>query len=169
VPAQPPAAGHPPRRLARRQRGRGDGFGILAPDIDLRLLGILGDDPLVLGQHGIDPGRGCAAIGQLLDDAGEQAEPALRAAEALGLQDAQDAGLVVLGDGLGRQLPGRRRERRALGNPGDQRACLLQQRTVLIRQRAVIDQGGNPAVARHVLPHPDEAAMLPRRPSEPPS
>ncbi|HKM71559.1 MAG TPA: hypothetical protein VJX94_16140 [Stellaceae bacterium] len=80
-----------------------DRLGVVAPDIDLRLLGILRDDPLVLGQHRIDPGRRRAAIGQLLNEPGEQAEPALHAAEAPGLQDAQYAGLVVLGDRLAKR------------------------------------------------------------------
>ena len=44
----------------------------------------------MLGQHRIDPGGRGAAIGQLFDDPREQAEPALHAAKALGLQDAQE-------------------------------------------------------------------------------
>ena len=36
----------------------------------------------MLGQHRVDPGGRGAAIGQLLDDLREQAEPSLPAAEA---------------------------------------------------------------------------------------
>src|SRR6266850_8114220 len=64
--AQPPATRHPPSRLPRRQRRRGDSCGILVPDVDLRRFGILGDDPLMLGQNRVDPGRRRAAIGQFL-------------------------------------------------------------------------------------------------------
>jgi hypothetical protein len=138
TPAQPPAARHMPGRLARRQRGRGDGLGVLAPDIDLRLLGILGDDPLMLGEHRIDPGRRRAAIGQLLDDPREQAEPALHAAEAPRLQDAQDAGRVILGDRLGRQLPGCGGGRRALGEKRDQCPRALQHHPLVVGLAAVL-------------------------------
>ena len=40
--------------------------------------GYCGDDPLVLGQDRVDPGRGGAALGQFLDDPREEAEPALQ-------------------------------------------------------------------------------------------
>src|SRR5205823_4283839 len=77
---------------------------VVAPHVDLRLFGVGGDDPLVLAEHGIDPGRGGAAIGQFLDNLREQAEAALQPAEPLRLQDLQDAGLVVFGDRLGRHV-----------------------------------------------------------------
>ena len=38
MPAEPPAAGDAPGGGARRQRGRGDGLGVVAPHVDLRLL-----------------------------------------------------------------------------------------------------------------------------------
>jgi len=136
--AQPPTARHALGGGTRRQRRRGNRFGIVAPNVDLRLLGILGDDPLMLGQHRVDPCRGGAAIGQLLDDPGKEAEPALLSAEAFGLQDAQDAGRVIFGDGLFRELPRRRGSRRALGEKRDQRPRALQHRAFFLREAAVI-------------------------------
>ena len=121
--AQSPAAARNALGLgARRQRRRGDRERIVAPDVDLRPLRILRDDPLVLGQHRIDPARRGAAPAQLLGDAGEQAEPSLHAAEAARLQDPQDAGIVILGDRFGRQLARGGRRRGALGEARDQNA-----------------------------------------------
>src|ERR1051325_6913748 len=81
---------------------------------------------------------GGAAEGQLLDDAGEQAKAALHTAEAPRLQYAQDAGLVILGDGLGRNIAGRGCCRRALGKTRDQFPRPLQQRKLMIRQSGVV-------------------------------
>ena len=141
--AQSPAAARNALGLgARRQRRRGDRERIVAPDVDLRPLRILRDDPLVLGQHRIDPaGRG-AAPAQLLGDAGEQAEPSLHAAEAARLQDAQDAGIVILGDRFGRQLARGGRRRGALGEARDQNAGALQHGAFIVRQMAVVARRG---------------------------
>ncbi len=88
-------------------------------------------------------------MGQLLDDAREQAEPALHAAEPPRLQDAQNAGRPVLGDRLRRHRPRRRRCRRALGEKGDQRPRPLHDRALLLRQRAVVAGKRNRVAARH--------------------
>src|SRR5207244_7488915 len=105
---------------------------------DLRLLGVLGEDPLVLGQNGVDPGRGGAAIGQLLDDPREQAEPALQPAKPPRLQNAQNTGRVVLGDGFGWELPRRGGGRRPFAEARDQRSGTLQEGTLVLRQGAVV-------------------------------
>ena len=126
-PDQSPAAGHACRHRARRQRGRRDGLRIVAPYVDLRLQRIRRDDPLVLAQHGIDPGGRGAALGEDLDDAREQAEPQLMAAELAWLQDAQYAGAVKVRDGFRRHVARGGGRRGAFGERGDQRACLLQQ------------------------------------------
>ena len=148
---EPPAAVDRPGGGARRQRRRGDRARIVAPHVDLRLLGILRDHPLMLGQHRIDPGRRGAAEGQLLGDAREQAEPSLQPAEPPRLQDAQDAGVVIVGDGLGRQVAPCRCRRRTLGEAGNQRACAFQQRALFCRQRAVIAGAENFAPAHHLF------------------
>ena len=101
----------------------------------------------MLGQDGVDPGRGGAAEGQFLDDPREQAEAAFETAEAARLQDAQNAGFVVLGDRLRRELPRRRGGRRAFGEARNQRPGALQQRALVLRQRAVVTrEGTSPAI-----------------------
>ena len=164
MPAEPPAARHRPRGLARRQGGCRDRLRVVAPDIDLRLFGILRDDPLVLGQHRINPGRGRATVGQFLDDPREQAEPALHAAKAVGLQDAQDAGIAIFGNRLDGQLPCRGCGWLALGEPRDQRPRSLEQRALHVRQGAVIPGRRNSDAACHTLRRLGEAAMLPQPP-----
>ena len=114
MPAEPPAAWDGRRGGAGGERGRSDRVRIVAPHIDLRLFGIGGDDPLVLAEHGIDPGRGGAAIGQFLDNLREQAEAALQPAKPPGLQDLKDAGVVVFGDRLGGHAARRRAGRTVL-------------------------------------------------------
>jgi len=69
----------------------------------------------MLAEDGIDPGRRGAAIGQFFDNLRKQAEAALQAAKAPGLQDLQDTGLVVFRDRLGRDIAGGGRCGGALG------------------------------------------------------
>jgi hypothetical protein len=159
--AQPPPARHPPRSLAR-QGGCPDRLRVVAPDIDLRLLGVLRDDPLMLGQHRIDPGRRRAAVGQLLDDPGEQAEPALHPAKPPGLQNPQDARRMVFGDGFGRQHPRGGRARCPLCEEWDQPPRTLQHCTLIVGQEAVIPGRRDSGAACHALPHLGKAAMLPQ-------
>ncbi len=162
---KPPTACDTPRGGARRQRRRGDRQRIVAPHVDLRLLGIGRDDPLMLGQHGVDPGRRGAAIGQFLDDPREQAEAPLPAAEAAGLQDAQDAASVIIGDGLVRHPACRSGFRGTLCECRDQPPRALQQGTLVVRQGAVVAGRRNCGTFRHAWPLLMAARRNGRRPS----
>ena len=76
--------------VERLQRHSGErALGNLAHDIlplpnrdQLPLFRQRSDDPLVLGQHRVDPGAGGATFRQDLDDAREHAERLLQTAEA---------------------------------------------------------------------------------------
>jgi hypothetical protein len=154
APGEAPSAGDGLGGGARRQRGRGDGVRVFAPHVDLRRFRIAGDDPLVLGQYGIDPGRGGAAIGQLLDDLREQAEAALQAAEPLRLQELQDAGRVVFSDRLGRHVAGRRGGRSALGEKRDQRPGAAKQLPLVLGEMAVVAEKAREVAGVHCLRPP---------------
>jgi hypothetical protein len=161
VAGQAPAARNRPGGSPRRQRRSGDRFGIGAPNVDLSLFGILGDDPLMLGQNRIYPGRGRAAKGQLLGDPRKEAEAALHPAEAPGLQDTQYARRTVFGDRRVGDASRRGRRCRALGEARDQRPRAFQHYPLAVGQRAVV------ARERGVVSH--RTAMRPsRRRSAPP-
>jgi hypothetical protein len=72
--------------------------------------------------------------------------------------------MPIFGDRPRRQLPRRGGRRRTLGEERDQRPRALEYHALLIRQGAVIHQGGNSAAACHALPHVDEPGMLPQPP-----
>ena len=100
APAQPPSPRRVARRFSGRQRRRGDGARVGAPDIVLRLLWHAGEDPLVLAQYRVNPGGGGAAFREDFDDVRKDAEAGLVPAEAAGLQHKQEAGAMEVRDGF---------------------------------------------------------------------
>ena len=82
----------------------------------------------MLAQHGVDPGGRRASGGQFLDDAREQAEAELVAAEAARLQHAQDAGAMIAVDRFARDVAGGGGGGLAFDQRRNERAGLLEQR-----------------------------------------
>src|SRR5205814_9472534 len=108
-------------------------------------------DPLVLAEHGIDPGRGGAAIGQFLDDLREQAEAALQPTKAAWLQDLEDPGVVVFGDRLWRHASFGGSDRGALGEARDQGAGAAEQLPLRVGQVAVVGEKAREIASGHLV------------------
>ena len=93
-----PAAGRRDADAAGDDAGGGERLLVITPDVELGAFREASDDPLKLGQHAISPGAGGAALGEDLDGLEEEADGGLVAAEATGLEEAEEAGAAEVLD-----------------------------------------------------------------------